>query len=92
MRGLPSLTFMCSKPGRFARPPFMNTVYDCVNSSSESITDFDPKPSISNWFLSSKRKRHFVSASSGGHSVVAKAAKPTVASSGASVEIQDEDE
>lgn len=33
-----------------------------------------------------------VSASSGGHSVVAKAAKLTVASSRASVEIQDEDE
>ena len=62
-----------------------------VNFASENITDFDPKLSISNWFFSSKRKRHFVSASSGGLSVVAKAAKLTFASSGASVEIQDED-
>ena len=32
----------------------------------------ETKPAISNWFLSSKRKRHFVSASCSGHSSIAK--------------------
>ena len=43
-----------------------------VSSSSEDIKSFDPKPAISNWFLGSKRKGHFVSASCNGHSSIAK--------------------
>ena len=43
-----------------------------VSSSTEDIKSFDPKPAISNWFLSSKKKRHFVSASSRGCSSIAK--------------------
>ena len=43
-----------------------------VSSSSEDIQSFDPKPAISNWFLGSKRKRHFVSVSCSGHSSIAK--------------------
>ncbi|PFX17062.1 hypothetical protein AWC38_SpisGene18636 [Stylophora pistillata] len=48
-----------------------------VSSSTKGINAFDPKPAISNWFLGSKRKRHFVLVSSGQLSVTAKGTNRT---------------
>ena len=66
-----------------------------VSSSSEDIKYFDPKPAISNWFLGSKRKRHFVSASCSGHLSIAKGKNDSAYSSGATeivVEGEEEEE
>ena len=62
-----------------------------VSSSSEDIKSFDPKPAISNWFLSSKRKRHFVSASYSGHSSIAKG-KNDSASGATEIVVEGEEE
>ena len=51
----------------------------------------ETKPAISNWFLSSKRKRHFVSASCSGHSSIAKG-KNDSASGATEIVVEGEEE